>query len=196
MYINHTILKSRALSLEEFTVLQLCKQARIEDVSDLLREYSSVVESLYNKELISPIKGKKGDDTWTLWRTTKKGLECLDLVTTPDVTDGDLQLYQYLCEMYLEEDSTRTLGNRKAGLIYSSQFRQIMGFSLHEAFYLYEMFISNVTFTKVLEYIFFSKKENPYKKFKDSLNDSKIFQFWEDNEFEIREYWANKIKTE
>jgi hypothetical protein len=58
------------------------------------------------------------------------------------------------------------------------------------------MFVANMPFTKVLEFVFFSKKENPYGKFKDNYESSKIYLFWQDNEYEIREYWAKKIKTE
>ncbi len=96
----------------------------------------------------------------------------------------------------LEEDSTRTIGNRKAGLRYCAEYRQIMGFTPHEMYWLCNMFVNNVVYTKVLEYIFFEKKNNPYGKFKDNLDSSKLHQFWLDNEFEIREFWSEKIKTE
>lgn len=195
-YINVELLKSKNLSLLDLQVLQLAKQMRIEDVSDVLSEYSLNVNSLLSVGLLESIKGKKGDSEFQKIRTTKLGTEILDLISTPLITDGDVELYKYLCTMYLQEDSSRTLGNRKAGLRYSSEFRQIMGFTLYEAYYLYEMFIANVEYTKVLEYIFHSKKENPYSKFKDVIESSKLYQFWMDNEYEIREYWAKKIKTE
>jgi len=193
-YINLNILLSRNINLEQLCVIQLAKQARIEDVSAVLSDHSLLVEYLVEKKYLEVIKGKKEQSYFQKIRATKEATEFLDLVSTPMVTDGDVQLYQYLCEMYLNEDATRALGNRKAGLRYSSEFRQIMGFSLHEAYYLYEMFINNVNFTKVLEYIFFSKKDNPYGKFKDNLESSKIYQFWMDNEHEIRDYWSQKIK--
>lgn len=194
-YINVELLKARNLSLLDLQILQLAKQQRIEDVSDVLREYSKEVESLLYLEYLETIKGKKEDGEFQKIRVSKKGSEILDLVSTPLVTDGDIQMYQYLCQLYMEEDSTRTLGNRKAGLRYCAEFRQIMGFTLHEMYWLCVMFVSNTTFTKVLEYIFFSKKENPYGKFKDNLDSSKLYLFWQDNEFEIREFWAQKIKT-
>ncbi len=198
MYINVEILSAKNLTLYNLGVLQLIKQNRTEDLSEMIRisvEGTLILEQFLSEGYIEYVKPKKkSDNVYMCVRTSKKGTEALDLIGTPDITDGDFQLYQYLCEMYMNEDTTRTLGNRKAGLIYSSQFRQIMGFTLHEAYYLYEMFINNVTFTKVLEYIFFSKKENPYGKFKDNLETSKLFQFWQDNEFEIREYWQQKIK--
>jgi len=196
MYINVELLKSRNLSLLELSVLQLGKQARIEDVSAVLSENSEVVESLLQKGYFELIKGKKGDEYFSKIRATKIGTETLDLISTPLITDGDIQMYNYLCELYLQEDATRQLGNRKAGLRYCSEFRQIMGFTLHEMYWLCYMFVQNTTYTRILEYIFFSKKENPYGKFKDNLESSKIYQFWMDNEYEIREFWGKQIKTE
>ena len=196
MYINVNLLKSRNLSLLDLQILQLAKQQRIENVSDVLSEYSENVNTLLSLGYLESIKGKKDDGEFQKIRTTKLGTETLDLISTPLVTDTDIQMYNYLCTMYLEEDSTRTLGNRKAGLRYCAEYRQIMGFTPHEMYYLCEMFVNNVTFTKVLELIFFSKKENPYGKFKDNLDSSKLHNFWLDNEYEIREYWVKKIKTE
>jgi hypothetical protein len=195
-YINVKLLKSKNLSLIDLQILQLSKQQRVEDVSEVLSEYSLNVDKLIVTGYLEFIKGKKGDGEFQKIRTTKLGAETLDLISTPLITEGDVDLYKYLCTMYLQEDSSRTLGNRKAGLRYSSEFRQIMGFTLYEAYYLYEMFIINVEYTKVLEFIFFEKKNNPYGKFKDNLASSKIMQFWEDNEYEVREYWEKKIKKQ
>jgi hypothetical protein len=195
-YINVKLLKSKNLSLIDLQILQLSKQQRVEDVSEVLSEYSLNVDKLIVTGYLEFIKGKKGDGEFQKIRTTKLGAETLDLISTPLITEGDVELYKYLCTMYLQEDSSRTLGNRKAGLRYSSEFRQIMGFTLYEAYYLYEMFIINVEYTKVLEFIFFEKKNNPYGKFKDNLASSKIMQFWEDNEYEVREYWEKKIKKQ
>lgn len=198
-YINAELLKSRNLSLYELGLLQLIKQNRIEDLSKEIEQEvrdTQTIEKLLENGYIEFIKGKKGQTEFQTIRTTKLGTETLDLISTPLVTDTDIQMYNYLCTMYLEEDATRTLGNRKAGLRYCTEYRQIMGFTPHEMYYLCEMFVNNVAFTKVLEYIFHSKKENPYGKFKDNLDSSKLHNFWLDNEYEIREYWAKKIKTE
>lgn len=193
-YINLLILKLNNLSLLEHSVLQLCKQARIEDVSSTLKENGKIIISLQKKGLISTIKGKKGEDECKLWRATKIGTELLDYISTPDILDGDIQMFHYLCDMYLQEDKNRKIGNRKASLICCAQFRQILSLTLHEMYYLCEMFINNMAYTKILEYIFFERKHNPYGKFKDNLEASKLYQFWMDNEYEIRDYWKLKIK--
>ena len=46
MYINTTLLKSKNLSLLDLQVIQLAKQARIEDVSVVLSEHLPIVEGL------------------------------------------------------------------------------------------------------------------------------------------------------
>lgn len=199
MYINYNLMTERNLTLYELGVLQIIKQNKIDDLSKEIEfevKGTQIVEKMLNIGYIEFIKGKKGQTEYQTIRITKLGNEVLDLISTPLITDGDIQMYNYLCDMYLQEDATRTLGNRKAGLRYCAEFRQIMGFTLHEMYWLCVMFVNNVTFTKVLEYIFFSKKDNPYGKFKDNLESSKIYQFWMDNEFEIREFWMKQIKTE
>ena len=198
MYINYDILKSRGLNLKDLGILQLIRQNKIEDLSTHIEHETkdvNPIEKLSNLTYTELIKGVKGQSEFQRLRITKKGADLLDLINTPDVTDGDMTMYQYLCDLYLQEDSTRSLGNRKAGLRYCAQFRQIMAFSLHEMYWLCYYFVANVEYTKVLEYIFFSKKEHPYGKFKDHIESSKLFLFWEDNEYEIREYWAEKIKN-
>lgn len=194
MYINTELLKSRNLSLLDLQIIQLAKQARIEDVSDVLSQYLPIVEDLIERGFLELIKGKKGESESQRIRATKLGNETLDLISTPIVQDVDIEMYNYLVSMYLEEDSTRIVGNRKAGLRYCAEFRQIMGFTPHEMYYLCLMFVQNTTFTKVLEFIFFEKKHFPYGKFKDNLDSSKLYQFWMDNECEIREFWKQKIK--
>ena len=171
----------------------------IEDLSkeiELEVKDSHIIETLLRNGYIEFIKGSKDQTEYQKIRTTKLGTETIDLISTPIIQDADIQMYNYLSTMYLEEDSTRILGNRKAGLRYCAEFRQIMGFTPHEMYYLCQMFVANTTFTKVLEYIFFEKKQFPYGKFKDNLDSSKIYQFWCDNEYEIREYWTKQIKTE
>lgn len=196
-YINYEILTSKNLSLYELPILQLIKQNKTEDLSNEIKfqvEDTQFIEKWLNIGYIEVIKGKKCQTEYQKLRTTKLGNEALDLIYTPIISDVDIQMYNYLSTMYLGEDSSRILGNRKAGLKYCAEFRQIMGFTPHEMYWLCEMFVANTTYTKVLEYIFFEKKHYPYGKFKDNLDGSKIFQFWMDNEYEIREYWKQKIK--
>ena len=196
-YINYEILTSKNLSLYELPVLQLIKQNKIEDLSNEIKfqvEDTQFIEKWLNIGYIEVIKGKKGQTEYQKLRTTKLGNEILDLIYTPIISVVDIQMYDYLITMYLGEDSSRILGNRKAGLKYCAEFRQIMGFTPHEMYWLCEMFVANTKYTKVLEYVFFEKKHYPYGKFKDNLDGSKIFQFWMDNEYEIREYWKKQIK--
>lgn len=199
MFVNYEIMTSKHLSIRELGILQLIKQNKIEDLSQEIEfevKGTEIIEKFLNIGYIEFIKGKKGQTQYQTIRTTKLGNEVLDLIATPIIQDSDIQMYNYLCEMYMNEDATRTLGNRKAGLRYCAEFRQILGLTPHEMYWLCFMFVQNMTFTRVLEYIFFEKKHFPYGKFKDNLDSSKLYQFWMDNEYEIREFWAQKIKTE
>jgi hypothetical protein len=44
--------------------------------------------------------------------------------------------------------------------------------------------------------LFFNSNKNRYGKFENNIEDSPIYQFWEQKEQEIRNYWQAKIKTD
>ena len=110
-YINVNLLKSRNLSLLDLQVLQLAKQMRIEDVSDVLREYSKEVESLLYLEYLESIKGKPKDNLYQKLRTTKKGNDVLDDIETPEINSDDLQLFDWLESIYKSMD--KEAGNKR-----------------------------------------------------------------------------------
>ena len=210
MYINYEILTSKGLTLYELGVLQLIKQSKIEDLSqqiEFLVSNTPIIEKLSNIGYIEFIKGKKGQTKFQCIRTSKKGNEVLDDISTPKITEGDLKMYEYLIDNYIYvvnkntgektlRDVDRKIGNRKNVLKYCAEFRQIVGLSLKEIYWLCMLFIENITYTKVLEYIFIRKKDNPYGKFKNSLDSSALYQFWLDNNENILEYFKKVIKEE
>lgn len=196
MYINYKLALSKELCPTKISLLQCIKQNKTEDLEEILSYYlnTDVLNDFHQLGLIEYVKPKKKSDTqFKLIRLSQKGVDLLDVITTPDLTEGDEKMYEYLCQMYLTEEG-RKLGNRKAGMMYCAQFRQIVGLSLHQMFYLCELFVNNTTFTKILEYIFFVKKDFPYGKFKDNIDSSKLYQFYNDNKQEVEHYWAQKIK--
>ena len=71
MYLNVNLLKSRNLSLLDLQILQLAKQQRIEDVSDVLSNYSENVNVLLNSGYLESIKGKKVNNEFQKIRATK-----------------------------------------------------------------------------------------------------------------------------
>lgn len=197
-YYNFSFAAKKGIKPKDIILLQLLSQNRAEDLSEIIESEinTDILREYEDKGYTEYIKSKKKSDTvYNTVRLSKKGKELLELITTPDLTEGDQQLYEYMVNMYLNgEDEERSIGNRKAGLMYCSQYRQITGLTLHQMFYLMELFCAEQKFTKVLEYIFFSKKENPYSKFKDNIESSKIHQFYLDNKERVHTYWAQKIK--
>lgn len=196
MYINLNILSSRNISLEESNIIQLAKQAKLEDVSAVLSQYSSVVDVLLEKGFIETIKGKKQDTYFQKIRASKKGNELLEAVSIPDVTEEQIRMRDYLTEMYLNhEDEERTIGNKKSIAMYISILQHHLGIDIYRFYFLCEYFLAEYPFTKKLENIFWDKNKNRYKEFKNNVEEATIFQFYEQNKANIENYWAQKIKT-
>lgn len=198
MYINLDILKSRHLSLYDVGILQVIKQNKFEDCSEYLETIASVLFDTYLEwGLVEYIKPKtKADSKLKLIRLSKKGSTWLEDITTPEVTEGDLKMAEYLIDIYLSlsDDPEREVGNKKLVKLYCAQFRKLAGLTLHEMYWLSYYYISNLVYTKKLENIFFVKKDNPYGKFKDNIEASRLYQYFEQNKKEVEEFWKLNIK--
>ena len=199
-YFNYIFAAQKGITPQDITNLQLISQNRSEDLSEYIEKYvnTASLTNYQEKGLIEYVKPKKKSDTaYNTIRLSGKGKELLELIYTPNITEGDKQLFDYLVQMYFNEDAEdRKIGNKKNTLMYISQFRQIMGFSLHETYYLCSLFCAEEKFTKIMEYVFFNKKDNPYGKFKDNIESSKLHIFYETNKERIHEYWKRVIKEE
>lgn len=183
MYINISILESKNLTLEEFAWLQLFKQNKLFDCADYL---SNVPQKTLDKFIVLELinETKKGKTY-----TSTKGTEWLDDINTVEVTDGDIKMRDYLCEMYLShDDKDRKIGNKKKVGEYCAILRNHLNFDLREFYYLCEYYLENQTFTKILEYIFFNPNKFRYAKFKNHIEDSPLFQFYEQNKEDILKY--------
>ena len=197
MYLNYKLLISRQLTPLDFSFLLAVKANKIEDNSGVIEFYfKDVLEKFRETNLITFIKPKnKSQNDYNTVRLTTLGNEWIDDLTTPEVTEGDIKMRNYLCEMYLNnEDTDRVVGNKKLISVYISILRNHLGLSLHEFYYLCDYFLSIHTFTKKLENIFLDRNKNRYGNFKSNIEDSPLYQFWEQNEQEIRQYFTQKIK--
>lgn len=199
MYINLDILRSRNLSLHDAAILQVIKQNKVEDCSGYLEGISqTVIDNYFEWGLIEFIKPKRKDDSkMKLIRLSKKGTTWLEDITTPETTDGDIKMAEYLFDMYLSmsDDEDREIGNKKLVKLYCAQFRKLLGLDLHQMYWLSYHYVSNLVYTKKLENIFFVKKDNPYGKFKDNIESSRLYQYYDQNKKEIEEFWKLNIKT-
>lgn len=199
MYINVNILKSKNLSVKDVGLLQVIKQNKFEDCSEWLEgNLPPIIMGNYLEagliEFVNP--RKKGDSKFKVIRLSKKGSTCLDDIFTPEVEEGDLTMAEYLFDMYLSmsDDPEREIGNRKLVKLYCAQFRRIVGLTLHEMYWLSYYYLQNLVYTKKLENIFFVKKDNPYGKFKDNIEASRLFQYYEQNKKEVEAFWKLNIK--
>lgn len=197
MYINFSLLSSRNLTPNEFMFLLAAKTNKTEDNSATIEyHFKDVLEKFKDTNLITFTKPKnKSENVYNTVRISSVGAEWIDDITTPGVSDGDTKMRNYLCEMYLNnEDTERVIGNKKVISIYISILRHHLGLNLHEFYYLCDYFLSVHTFTKKLENVFLDKNKNRYGNFKSNIEDSTLYQFWEQNERAVREYFKQKIK--
>ena len=198
MYINFKLAEERGISPSQVLLLQTIKQNKTEDLSVLLERIAGLDMQFFEEfGLVQFIKAKsKKDSKFKLVRLSDKGSKLLEDILTPEVTSGDIDMWNYLVKMYLaaDEDGSRSIGNEKNGKMYCAQFRQIVGLTLHEMYWLCDLFVTNHKYTKVLENIFLVKRENLYGKFKDNIESSKLYQYYISNKSLVEEYWKTKIK--
>jgi DNA-binding PadR family transcriptional regulator len=197
MYINIKYAISQGYSGLDVVALQMIKQNKMENHEDELALTISdpMIDKFKNNGLIKYVQAKrKSDSELKLMRLTKKGEDLLEDFTTPDITPGDTDMFNYLTAMYLDsDDPDRTIGNKKKTKMYCAIFRQEVGIGLHEMFHLCKVFLENYKYTKRLEYIFFNQKENQYGKFKNHLEDSPLYQFLDEKRGYLEKLWDAKI---
>lgn len=198
MYINFSLCRELNLSVSFIPILFAANQNRTNDESLTLsnEEFIDDLKQLFQSGILESVKPKKKSDTvYNLIRLSSKGKKVLEDITTPIATQGDLNMRDYLCEMYLNhEDTERKLGNKKSIGIYCTVLRNHLGLTLHQFYYLCEFFLAEFQFTRILEYVFFNKNKYRYGEFKNHIEDSPLFQFYEEREEEIKNYWKSKIK--
>ena len=199
MYINYEIMTAKLLSLHDLGVLTLIKQNRIADLSKEIEfevQGSQILEKLSQMGYIESVKAKNKSQTqFHLLRTSKLGNDVLESIEIPEVTENDLKLFGYLSQIYLShEDTDRVIGNAKKVKLYCVVLRNHLQMSLHEFYYFLEYFLAEYPFTKKLENLFLDPNKNRYGSFINNIDDSPIFQFWQREEQNIRQYWQQKIK--
>jgi hypothetical protein len=198
MYINYSLLRQLNLSVSFIPIFFAANQNRTNDESETLSNttFTDDLKQLFELGILEQIKPKKKSDTaYNLIRLSAKGKKILEDITTPEITQGDSNMRDYLCEMYLNhEDSERKLGNKKSIGLYCAILRNHLGLTLHQFFYLCEFFLAEFQFTRILEYVFFNKNKHRYGDFKNHIEDSPLLQFYEERKEEVEHYWKLKIK--
>lgn len=193
-YINFELYQERGLLPEDIYYLIGIKQIDIQILEWLSSERKSRFEDM---GLLTSIKGKPKEIDCHKIRLSKKGKQFLEDIATPVVSDGDLQMAEYLFSMYLNhEDKERVLGNRKLIRIYIAILRNHLDLTLHQFFYLCEFFLAEHVFTKKLENIFMDKNKVRYGTFQANIESSTLYQFYEQRIDEVERYWTARIKED
>lgn len=197
MYVNFSLLTSRNLTPLEFAFLLAVKGNKTENNSGVIEYYfKDVLEKFRNTNLITFIKPKnKSENDYNTIRLTSLGNEWVDDLTTPAVREEHLKMRDYLIKMYLShEDKERVVGNKKLIGIYISILQNYLGLDIYRFYYLCEFFLSEHIFTKKLENIFMDRNKIRYGDFKNHIEDSALYQFYEQRKQEVEWYWQQKIK--
>lgn len=193
MYINLKYLEECGLRLIDVSLLTVIKQNKLEDLWLFIQDNISEKDINFyeQKGLIHFIK--TGATIYHKIRITPKGTKFLDAVTTPDITLGDEKMANYLMEMYLSVDENRVVGNKKNVVKHTAQFRQYCGLTLHQMYWLCDLFIQETKYTLKLENIFFEANKHRYGRFLDHIDDSKLYQFYNEKKEMVENYWEQKI---
>ena len=192
MYINFPLFEKSGLQPEDIYFLAGIKQTEREVIDKLTGDIFNRLEAL---KLLTSIKGKKGDNPMYNIRLSPLGKKLLEDIETPEVTEQHLKMRDYLIEMYLShEDKERVIGNKKLIGIYISVLQNYLGLDIYRFYYLCEFFLSEHIFTKKLENIFMDRNKIRYGEFKNHIEDSALYNFYEQRKSDVEYYWAEKIK--
>lgn len=198
VYLNVEILKNSELGFGEVTIMKVISQNASEDNSEIIKEQVSeeYLKELFERGLVTFIKPKrKNQDKYELVRASKKAKDILNLIRIPDIEEGDIKMFDYLCQKYLNhEDEDRTIGNKKKTLQYCAIFRKYNNLTLHQMYYLCMYFLDEYKFTKILERIFFDSNRNRYGRFENNVEDSPLYQYLDENREKMQGIWEKNIK--
>jgi len=198
MYINFKMLESKGLSYTDLVLLQAAKQNRTEELSSVIEKFSDMdIEPLIKEGYLTRVKkGKKKDSEASKLRLTKKGTTILEVFETPEVTEEDLLLYEWMADVYV--NLKKEIGNKKKTKMYIALFRVHSGIEKNCLATLLDMFVKdedNMEYNHKLEYAFFKPATVYQVKFE--LEQSRLYQYYLnyksffDNKFEE----LNKLAT-
>lgn len=197
MYINTTILKSKNLSLQEFSVLCLIRQQKFENNTEILE--SEVNGDILGKftalGLVEYVSRKnKAQKELDLIRTSKKGNEWVDDINTADVCEDTLKIYNWVENIYLS--TNREIGNKKRTKQFIAQFSKESTITRNHLAFLIQSFInteSEFDWSKKLQFLFF-KGESLFS-IRFDLHSSRLYQFYLKQENYFSEQFS-KIKND
>lgn len=197
MYINTTILKSKNLSLQEFSVLCLIRQQKFENNTEILESEvnGGILGKFVSLGLVEYVSRKnKAQKELDLIRTSKKGNEWIDDINTADVCEDTLKIYNWVENIYLS--TNREIGNKKRTKQFIAQFSKESTITRNHLAYLIQSFInteSEFDWSKKLQFLFFKGESLFSVRF--DLHSSRLYQFYLKQESYFLEQFL-KIKND
>ena len=180
MYINTPILKSKNLSLQEFSVLCLIRQQKFENNTEILESEvnGDILGKFVSLGLVEYVSRKnKAQKELDLIRTSKKGNEWIDDINTADVCEDTLKIYNWVENIYLS--TNREIGNKKRTKQFIAQFSKESTITRNHLAYLIQSFInteSEFDWSKKLQFLFFKGESLFSVRF--DLHSSRLYQFY------------------
>ena len=191
-YINYKIMNSKFISIDELGVLQLIKQNKIEDLSQEI-EFSvkdtNILEKWSDIGYIEFIKLKKGLTKYHCVRTTKKANIILEDISTPDITEDSIKIFEWVKNVYIGLD--KEIGNQKKCKQYISNFSAESGIVRNSLAFLIQEFINDekeMEYSQRMEYLFYKGASVFNVKF--DLHQSRLYQYYQKRE----NYFNNVFK--
>lgn len=183
MYINLEILKKHNLTLLDFTVLQLIKQNKTEDLSVEIKNNSTpeMLEKFGALKYVEYVKGKKSQTDLERIRTSKKGNNLLDAIGTYGICENSLRIYEWVKSIYLNLE--KEIGNQKKCKQYIAQFSAESGICKNDLALLINHFLRDdreMEYSQRLEYLF--HKGSSVFSVKFDLNQSRLYQYYQKNQ--------------
>lgn len=180
MYINFKILENSQLDLDDYLLLHAVRQNRTEDLGDYIEKTwgEGKIWYLEQKDLVTFVKPKnKSQNKCHTVRINKKGESLLEDLDTPEVSDDDIKLFDWLEGIYKDQD--KMIGNRKKTKLYIALFRVNSQISKNKLAHLIYTFITDekeMEYSQKLEYLFFKPSHMYQSKF--DIEQSRLYQYY------------------
>jgi DNA-binding MarR family transcriptional regulator len=181
MYINFKALAHYKISIGDVMILQMAKQQKNEDLGEyikaLVQGNEKYLDGLIDNDYLTTIKGTEKQSFYSKLRLTKKGVNLIDTIETPEIEEQDLIFFEWIEKVY--KDRGKKIGNRKKTKLYIALFRVHSGITKNSLALLIKSFLEDEVsqkFSHIAEYVFF-KPPNVFS-VKFDIEQSKLYQFY------------------
>jgi hypothetical protein len=189
MYINFKALNNAPIAPISLMLLIALKQNKTEDCSNILETYSASFNILEEQGYVEYVKPKNKKQTkFELARLSKKGQDLVETLTSPEVSEEDEVVLNWLVDRY--KKLGKDVGNKKRTGRHIRDFRIASGICKNNLINLCLDFLhENEEKSRVLEYVFYYPKTVFATKF--VLDDSWLYKHY----LRKQDYFDNLFKA-